>query len=77
MVWAIAASADGSRVFVGGDFTKVDGQTRNRIAAFDTATGALVPNWKPSVSYRVKAEPAGEQRAGRHHRRSGDLPGRT
>ncbi|MFC5263587.1 hypothetical protein ACFPJ1_15850 [Kribbella qitaiheensis] len=55
MVWAIAASADGSRVFVGGDFTKVDGQTRNRIAAFDTATGALVTNWKPSVSYRVKA----------------------
>ena len=55
MVWAIAASADGSRVFVGGDFTKVDGQTRNRIAAFDTATGALVSTWKPSVSYRVKA----------------------
>jgi hypothetical protein len=55
MVWAIAASADGSRVFVGGDFTTVDGQTRNRVAAFDTATGALVSNWKPSVSYRVKA----------------------
>ncbi len=55
MVWAIAASADGSRVFVGGDFTQVDGQTRNRVAAFDTATGALVSNWKPSVSYRVKA----------------------
>ncbi|MGC4942197.1 LamG-like jellyroll fold domain-containing protein [Kribbella sp. DT2] len=55
MVWAVAASADGSRVFVGGDFTQVDGQTRNRIAAFDTATGALVSNWKPSVSYRVKA----------------------
>ncbi|WP_344210883.1 LamG domain-containing protein [Kribbella sancticallisti] len=55
MIWAIAASADGSRVFVGGDFTNVDGQTRNRVAAFDTATGALVTNWKPSVSYRVKA----------------------
>jgi Concanavalin A-like lectin/glucanases superfamily len=55
LVWAIASSADGSRIFVGGDFTKVDGQTRNRAAAFDTATGALVSNWKPSVSYRVKA----------------------
>ncbi|MDX6258734.1 MAG: hypothetical protein QOH84_422 [Kribbellaceae bacterium] len=55
MVWAIAATADGSRIFVGGDFTTVDGQTRNRVAAFDTATGALVSNWKPSVSYRVKA----------------------
>jgi hypothetical protein len=55
LVWAIASSADGSRIFVGGDFTNVDGQTRNRAAAFDTATGALVSNWKPSVSYRVKA----------------------
>ncbi|WP_406056995.1 fibronectin type III domain-containing protein [Kribbella sp. NBC_00889] len=54
-VWAIVASADGSRVYVGGDFTRVDGQVRNRIAAFDTATGALVPTIKPSVSYRVKA----------------------
>ncbi|GAA1582300.1 hypothetical protein GCM10009804_43530 [Kribbella hippodromi] len=53
-VYAVAASADGSRIFVGGDFTTVNGQTRNRIAAFDTATGALVTNWKPSVSYRVK-----------------------
>jgi hypothetical protein len=55
IVWAIVASADGSRVYVGGDFTSVDGQVRNRIAAFDTATGALVANIKPSVSYRVKA----------------------
>jgi hypothetical protein len=54
-VYAVAASADGSRIFVGGDFTTVNGQTRNRIAAFDTATGALVANWKPSVSYRVKS----------------------
>ncbi|WP_329475666.1 fibronectin type III domain-containing protein [Kribbella sp. NBC_01484] len=55
IVWAIVASADGSRVYVGGDFTRVDGQVRNRIAAFDTATGALVASIKPSVSYRVKA----------------------
>ncbi|MEV6284928.1 LamG-like jellyroll fold domain-containing protein [Kribbella sp. NPDC051770] len=53
-VYAVAASADGSRIYVGGDFTQVNGVTRNRIAAFDTATGALVTNWKPSVSYRVK-----------------------
>ncbi|TCO52059.1 beta-propeller uncharacterized protein DUF5122 [Kribbella antiqua] len=55
VVWSIVASADGSRVYIGGDFTRVDGQVRNRIAAFDTATGALVANIKPSVSYRVKA----------------------
>ena len=54
-VYAVAATADGSRIFVGGDFTTVNGQTRNRIAAFDTATGALVANWKPSVSFRVKS----------------------
>ncbi|MFI7066843.1 fibronectin type III domain-containing protein [Kribbella sp. NPDC050124] len=55
VVWSIVASPDGSRVYVGGDFTRVDGQVRNRIAAFDTATGALVSTIKPSVSYRVKA----------------------
>ena len=54
-VYAVAASADGSRIYVGGDFTTVNGVTRNRIAAFDTATGALVTNWKPSVSFRVKS----------------------
>jgi hypothetical protein len=53
-VWSIVGSTDGTRVYIGGDFTKVDGQTRNRVAAFDTATGALVANIKPNVSYRVK-----------------------
>jgi PKD repeat protein len=51
----IAASPDGSRVYVGGDFTTVDGQTRNHIAAFNTATGALDPNFKPSVNNIVNA----------------------
>lgn len=55
IVWAIVASPNGTRVYVGGDFTRVDGQVRNRIAAFDTATGALVPAIAPRVSYRVKA----------------------
>jgi hypothetical protein len=54
VVWSIVASRDGSRVYVGGDFTRVDGQVRNRIAAFDTATGALVAAIRPNVSYRVK-----------------------
>ncbi len=51
----VTASPDGSRVYVGGDFTTVDGQTRNHIAAFDTATGALDPNFKPSISSEVHA----------------------
>ncbi|MGY1741766.1 MULTISPECIES: PKD domain-containing protein [unclassified Blastococcus] len=54
-VLAVAASPDGSRLHIGGDFTAVDGQTRNRVAAFDTATGALVAGWSPSVSSQVRA----------------------
>jgi hypothetical protein len=51
----ISASPNGSRVYVGGEFTTVDGQTRNHIAAFNTSTGALDPNFKPSVSAKVRA----------------------
>ncbi|MCW2915157.1 MAG: Conserved secreted protein of unknown function, putative domain [Actinomycetia bacterium] len=51
----IVASPDGSRIYVGGDFTSVDGQTRNHLAAFDTATGTLVSSFAPSVSARVRA----------------------
>ncbi|MBM7807383.1 PKD repeat protein [Geodermatophilus bullaregiensis] len=52
---AIAASPDGTRVYVGGDFTVANGQPRNRVAAYDTRTGALVPDWRPSVSGQVRA----------------------
>ncbi|MQY04004.1 LamG-like jellyroll fold domain-containing protein [Actinomadura macrotermitis] len=51
----VVASPDGKRVYVGGEFTAVDGQTRNRVAAFDTATGALDPAFKPSLSNKVMA----------------------
>ncbi len=51
----VAASPDGSRLYVGGDFTTVNGQTRSRIAAFDTATGALVATFAPNVGYQVYA----------------------
>lgn len=54
-VYSIAASADGKRIFVGGDFTTVNGVTRKKLAAFDAATGALSNQWKPSASWRVKA----------------------
>src|SRR3954447_12410692 len=43
----VTASPDGSRIYVGGDFTTVDGQARRRVAAFDTATGSLVAAWHP------------------------------
>jgi hypothetical protein len=49
-----ARSPDGTRVYIGGDFSTVDGVTRNRIAAFDTATGALVSSFAPRVGYQVR-----------------------
>ena len=39
----LAASSDGSTVYVGGDFTQVSGQSRLRIAAIDAQTGACGP----------------------------------
>ena len=52
---ALAASPDGTRLYVGGDFTSANGQVRNRVAAYDTRTGALVPSFAPSVSSQVRA----------------------
>ena len=54
-VLAVSASPDGSRVYVGGDFTTVDGVARNHIVAFDTTTGAVLSNFRASVSSRVRA----------------------
>lgn len=50
----IRASADGSRVYVGGDFTTVDGVARGHVAAFNTADNSLVPNWAPNVGGQVR-----------------------
>jgi PKD repeat protein len=52
---AVAASPDGSRIYIGGDFTSVDGLPRGHVAAFDTATGALVASFAPNVSNEVRA----------------------
>ncbi len=46
-VLAVAASPDGSRVYVTGDFTTADGQPRQRVAAYDTTTGQLVASFDP------------------------------
>ena len=45
----MALSPDGTRLYVGGLFTTANGQTRNRIAAYNTATGALVTAFNPSI----------------------------
>lgn len=61
-VRALAISPDGTRLYVGGDFTSVDGQPRSRIAAFDVATGALLANFAPPIGYHVHAIAAGANR---------------
>jgi len=52
---AVTASPDGTRVYVAGDFTVANGQTRRKIAAYDTATGQLVADFKPSVTGQIRA----------------------
>jgi len=52
---AIAASPDGTRLYVGGDFTSVDGAARSRVAGIDTATGQLVGGFATGTGAGVKA----------------------
>ena len=55
-VKAMAVSPDGTKLYVGGSFTKVDGTSRYRLAAFDTATGSRITTWSPpSVNASVNA----------------------
>ncbi|SDP38072.1 PKD repeat-containing protein [Pedococcus dokdonensis] len=51
---AITRSPDGSRVYVGGDFSAVDGVARGKIAAFSTADGSLLP-WAGVAGGQVRA----------------------
>ena len=50
----MAMSPDGTRLYVAGSFTSIAGQTRYRIAAFDTASGALT-SFKPVLNGKVNA----------------------
>jgi PKD repeat protein len=54
-VRSLVASVDGTRLYAGGFFTTVGGVNRYRLAAFDTATGALVSSWAPAVNASVKS----------------------
>jgi PKD repeat protein len=53
-VMAVAASPDGSRIYVGGDFTQADGQPRSRVAAYSTSTGQLISTFRPAVNGTVR-----------------------
>jgi trimeric autotransporter adhesin len=54
-VSAVTASPDGSRIYVGGTFTSVNGQTMRRIAALNASTGALITSFNPNPDSRVRA----------------------
>ena len=53
-VWAevrsIEVSSDGTRLYIGGHFTTVNGQPRNKVAAFNLTTGSLISGWDPIVT---------------------------
>ncbi|WP_036554423.1 PKD domain-containing protein [Nocardioides insulae] len=51
---AVAVSPDGTRLYVGGNFTQVNGQAHNRLAAFDLPSGVLV-NANIQISGNVQA----------------------
>ncbi|WP_433334971.1 hypothetical protein [Spirillospora sp. CA-294931] len=53
-VWELKASPDGSTLYVGGDFAKVNGQGRNRLASFNVTEGGLT-GFKHAINTRVKA----------------------
>ncbi|MET4780339.1 PKD domain-containing protein [Glaciihabitans sp. UYNi722] len=52
---AITASPDGSRIYVAGDFTAIDGVPYYRLAAFNTATGAVIPSFRPILSAQARS----------------------
>ncbi|GIG30421.1 LamG domain-containing protein [Cellulomonas marina] len=55
---SMAASPDGKRLYIAGDFTSVDGTYKGRIAAIDLATGKLVTTFTGSLggaAYAVAA----------------------
>ena len=52
---SIVPSPDGSRIYIGGSFTNVNGQIRNRIAALNPTTGALITTFQPKPDATVRA----------------------
>jgi trimeric autotransporter adhesin len=60
-VRSLAPSSDGSRIFVGGTFTRLGGKARGRIGAVDAVTGA-VANWNPGTVGGVRAVAVGGDR---------------
>jgi PKD repeat protein len=54
-VLALALTPDGSKLFVGGDFTTADGVAHSRIAAYNTSTGVLISTFTASANASVRS----------------------
>ena len=54
-VLTITSSPDNSRIYIGGNFTDVNGQTKNRIAALNPTTGAIIQQFAASSDATVRA----------------------
>lgn len=54
-VTALAASPDGSRLYVGGSFTTYNGSTVWRVVALDPSNGALIMSFLPKMSASVRS----------------------
>jgi hypothetical protein len=50
IVYAIAPSTDGNTVYLGGDFTLVNGVSRNRIAAVETSLGNVITAFNTNLN---------------------------
>jgi hypothetical protein len=61
-VKTVVRSPNGSRIYVGGTFTTVNGRPRGRIAAFSAATGALISTFAPPINFTVDAITATDTR---------------
>ena len=53
MVRAVAVSADGTKVYLGGEFDLLSGLSRREIGAVDAITGAVDLVWNPNSNRRV------------------------
>jgi chitodextrinase len=53
-VLGLASSPDGKRLYAVGNFTRINGVPRYRIAALNPRTGALIRSFKPSVNHRAR-----------------------
>jgi hypothetical protein len=54
MVLDIELNGDGTKLFFGGTFKKVDGKTRQRLASVNATTGAADPAFKPKINKDVR-----------------------